>query len=146
MLGKYRLPPEVDPTIQTVIDSLKAKDDMTIKKQPSPITCEEYKDGWKKVKEKTSSSPSGLHVGHWKCGSLNPMINWLNTSMANIPFMSGYSPKHWKQGINVIIEKVKGNVRVEKLRTILLYEADFNLNNKYWTQYDEKIGEEEIVS
>ena len=68
MLGKYRLPPEVDPTLQTVIDSLQAKNDMTIKKQPSPITCEEYKDGWKKVKERASSSPSGLHVGHWKCG------------------------------------------------------------------------------
>ena len=51
--------------------------------------------------------------------------------MANIPFMSGYSPGRWKQGINVMIEKQKGNFRVEKLRTILLYEADFNLNNKY---------------
>ena len=131
MKGTYRLPPGVDPAIQTVLDSLKADKNITICKQPSPITCEEYKSGWKNVKERTSSSPSGLHVGHWKCGSLNPMINWLNTSMANIPFMSGYSPKRWKQGINVMIEKSKGNFRVDKLRTILLYEADFNLNNKY---------------
>ena len=109
MKRTYRLPPGVDPAIQTVLDSLKADKNITICKQPSPITCEEYKSGWKNVKERTSSSPSGLHVGHWKYGSLNPMINWLNTSMANIPFMSGYSLKRWKQGINVMIEKSKGN-------------------------------------
>ena len=68
---------------------------------------------------------------HWKCGSLDATITWVNVSMANIPFLSDYSLKRWQQGINVIIDKSKVNYRVDKLRTILLYEADFNMNNKY---------------
>ena len=31
-----------------------------------------------------------------------------------------------------MLEKAKGNYRVDKLRTILLYEANFNMNNKYF--------------
>ena len=68
---------------------------------------------------------------HWKCGSLDATITWVNVSMANIPFLSDYSLKRWQQGINVIIDKSKVNYRVDKLRTILLYEADFNMNKKY---------------
>ena len=30
-----------------------------------------------------------------------------------------------------MIEKANGNYKVETLRKILLYEADFNMNNKY---------------
>ncbi len=50
--------------------------------------------------------------------------------MANIPYTSGYSPDRWQQGIDVMIEKKKGNFRVDKLRAILLFEAAFNQNNK----------------
>ena len=45
--------------------------------------------------------------------------------------MSGYPPKRWQQGLNIMLEKHQGNCRVDKLRTILLYEADFNMINKY---------------
>lgn len=51
--------------------------------------------------------------------------------MANVPFISGYSPKHWKPGINVMLEQAKDNFRVNKLLIFVLYKADFNLNNMY---------------
>ena len=50
--------------------------------------------------------------------------------MTNIPYATGLAPTRWKSGINVMIEKKKGDFRVNKLRTILLFEADFNQNNK----------------
>ena len=84
------------------------------------------------MRERTSSSPSGLHVGYWKCHSMASNINWVNTSLTNIPFLSGYSTKQWRHGINVLLENSKGNCRIDRLRKILLYEADFNLNNKYF--------------
>ena len=129
--GDYTPPAGTGRDMQTILDHLQCPDSTQIKTQPNPITCEEYRRGWRKVKEKISSSPTGLHVGHWKCGSLDNTINWVNASMANIPYLSGYSPSRWQQGINVMIEKKKGNYRVDRLRTILLYEADFNMNNKY---------------
>jgi hypothetical protein len=50
--------------------------------------------------------------------------------MAHIPYISGYSPVCWQNGIDVMVEKRKGNFRVDKLRPILLCEANFNQNNK----------------
>ena len=102
-----------------------------MKRQPSPITCAEHSSGWTKVRERTQSSPSGLHVGHWKCGSMDPNINWVNTYLANIPFLSDYLPKRSRHEIDVSLEKSKGNCRIDKLRKILLYEVNFNTNNKY---------------
>ena len=129
--GTYVPPHEVADDVGDILKSLKCPPTIRMQRQPSPITCEEHSSGWKKVRERTSSSPSGLHVGHWKCGSMDSNINWVNTSLANIPFLSGYSPKRWRHGINVLLEKSKGNCRIDKLRKILLYEADFNMNNKY---------------
>ena len=44
--------------------------------------------------------------------------------------MSGDSPRRWRKGINMI-EKKKDTLKMDKLRTILLYEVDFNMNNEY---------------
>jgi hypothetical protein len=50
--------------------------------------------------------------------------------MANFPLRTGYSPTRWQQGIEVMLLKQKNNFHVNKLRAILLFEADFNHNNK----------------
>ena len=44
--------------------------------------------------------------------------------------MTGYSPRRWQQGLNIMIEKKPGEINVTKLRTILLMEVDFNQGNK----------------
>ena len=44
--------------------------------------------------------------------------------------MTGYSPKWWQFGINSLLTKEHGNFRIDWLRIILLYEADYNFNNK----------------
>ena len=49
--------------------------------------------------------------------------------MAEIPFRSGYSPQRWRQATNVMILKQAGVYDIDKLRTIVLFEADFNHNN-----------------
>jgi hypothetical protein len=54
----------------------------------------------------------------------------LDAMMAAIPYYSGLSPDRWQHGIDVMLQKQEGNFLVEKLRAILLYEADFNQNNK----------------
>ena len=43
---------------------------------------------------------------------------------------SGIRLKRWAQGLTVMLEKMEGNIRVDKLRAILLMEADFNQMNK----------------
>ena len=74
----------------------------------------------RRSKQGSKSNPIGLHVGHWKCGSLDDTINWTNASITNIPYLSGYSLKLWQQEINVMIEEKKVDYRVDKLRTIFV--------------------------
>jgi len=94
-------------------------------------TLHEYWDGWCKAWELMSSSLSGIHFGHYMVGMFNPDILIFNASMADIPMQTGYSPNWWKEGLNIMLEKIPRNQNVEKLRIILLFEADFNANNKW---------------
>jgi len=94
-------------------------------------SLDDYKALLHKARESTSLSPSGIHFGHYIAGTFNPDILLLNATMANIPLNTGYSPERWRKGLNVMLEKSPGNFNVEKLRIILLFEADFNANNKW---------------
>jgi hypothetical protein len=48
----------------------------------------------------------------------------------NFPLQTGYSPRRWQQGIEIMLLKKPNCFHVSKLRAILLFEADFNHNNK----------------
>ena len=92
--------------------------------------------------EFTSSGPSGLHFGHFQANAQQPTLASVDAALSRIPTLSGYVPIRWTQGLNVMLEKKPGVSQVTKLRTILLYEAGFNHNNKLMgramMQYAEK--------
>jgi hypothetical protein len=90
----------------------------------------EYASSWKKVKERTSSGPSGLTIPHMKAHGQSNLLTRVDSIMANLPFRHGFSPTRWRKGLDVMIEKKPGARRLDSLRAILLYEADFNQNNK----------------
>jgi len=92
---------------------------------------DEVTAGWQKAHKATSSSSSGLHFGHYMAGTFNPTIAVFNARLANLGFTMGYSLKRWRKGLNVLLEKQLGNLNVEKLQIILLFEGDFNNNNKW---------------
>jgi len=85
----------------------------------------------KKVKERTTSSLSGAHFGHYKAGTFSELINSIHTALLAIPLKTGYSYHRWKKGINVMLEKSPGNFQADKLWIILLFKADFNQLNKF---------------
>jgi len=45
----------------------------------------------------------------------NLMIAIFNARLANLGFTTGYSLKRWQTGLNVMLEKQKGNLNMEKL-------------------------------
>jgi len=55
----------------------------------------------------------------------------LNAILASLALRSGTAPERWKKTLNVMLEKMAGNDNVEKLHIIMLFEADFNNNNKW---------------
>ena len=89
-----------------------------------------YATGWEKMREHTASGKSGLHFGHFIAQARDPLLCAVDAAMARIPTQVGYVPNRWTYGLNVMLEKKPGVAKVSKLRTILLYEADYNQNNK----------------
>jgi len=73
----------------------------------------------------------GIHFGHYIAAVKEILTEKINRLMATIPMITGISPQRWRHALNVMLEKVAGNCSVEKLRIIMLFEADFNNNNKW---------------
>jgi hypothetical protein len=73
-----------------------------------------------------------MHFGHFIAGCMNEVIANFEATMANIPIMSGYSPKRWQKAIDCMLLKQEGNYNVDKLRTIvLLFDPEANQNFKF---------------
>ena len=97
---------------------------------PNTVSLQDYQAHWKRSKEHTSSSISGLHFGHWKAAAESNFLSKLHTLFTDIIISTSYSPIRWKQGLSVMHEKKKGVRIPSKLHAILLMEANFNFPNK----------------
>jgi hypothetical protein len=64
-------------------------------------------------------------------------------TMINFPYKMAFSPEQWQKGTNVMLEKKQGNFHVDKLCAILLFECNFNHNNK-WLGWDAKYYAEDL--
>ena len=92
----------------------------------SDITSTKFRSFYSTTKESTSSSPSGLHVGHWKAAATCESISFILTSIINIAVTNSYTLRRWKRVIGVLLEKTKGKPTIHKFRTIHLVESDLN--------------------
>jgi hypothetical protein len=95
------------------------------------ITPEEFIQFWKKVREFTSSSSSGVHYGHYKATIQDPISTRALALQLTVVARSGIPPESWGVGLQVMLEKIAGVCLVEKLWAIQLYEADFNCYNQF---------------
>ncbi len=108
----------------------------------SVILMEDFKNGIKKWKEKTATSPSGCHLGHLHSllapdgvqetdeeESTKPLaekILEVHLSMINLAVDWGYPPLRWRNVVMFVIKKDAGKPKLHRLRNIHLYEADCN--------------------
>jgi hypothetical protein len=83
------------------------------------------------VNEATSLALSGIHFGHWKIFCLSSKLIQLICTQLNLVTRCGAPPSRWKNGLQVLLEKVPSIALVDKLRAILLMEGDFNFYNKW---------------
>ena len=94
------------------------------------VRHEEWSQRWSKAREKTSSSESGLHFGHYKAAARSPVISHLHAPKTTLALCRGVALDRWSHGLSVMLEKMFGCTLISKLRAILLMEADFNFSNK----------------
>jgi hypothetical protein len=70
-----------------------------------------------------------LHYGHYKAASSHDTLSEIHALMTELA-VTGASPlARWEMGLSCMLEKAAGVIKVEKLRAILLMEADFNFCN-----------------
>ena len=82
------------------------------------------------MKEETSSSYSKIHFGHYIASSFDLTLAAMDASMDSFATKTGHVFPRWEKAINVMLQKKPGKTKVTELRTILLFEADYNKNNK----------------
>ena len=94
------------------------------------ISHKDFQEYWNRSKEKTSSSISGLHFGHWKAAIKSAELSEIHSLYTEIAISSGYAPLRWMKALTVMLEKKPGVIVPDKLRAITLLEADLNGGNK----------------
>ena len=91
------------------------------------ITAEGFQTFRKRVSERTTSSPSSIHYGHYKATVKSELVTKINAQqLTEVIARSDVAPMRWGMSLQVLLEKLAGMCLVEKLRYIQLYEADFN--------------------
>ena len=93
------------------------------------LTDEEFRLGWKMMKERTSAGISGLTFIHMKVCELYLLLISAERSMVSILYNTKFSPLQWRKAIDTIILKSIKSTHVDKLRTILILESDYNFNS-----------------
>ena len=94
------------------------------------ISRQDYQSGWKKAKETKSSGGVTIHFGHCKAMAQDDNLSEMESAFLSIPLRSGYPYQYWHKGVDCTLLKKANSYRVDKLRTIELFEADFNFINK----------------
>ena len=124
--GSYIVPDGTETGTRLYLSSLIIPNGMDRKREP--FTLDDFKGGWKRMKERTSSH-GPAHFGHYKAGCLHKDIALAHFHMAEIPFSGGYSPIRHRKGTDLVLLKSENDYRIKKLRTIVLFDAECNMNN-----------------
>jgi hypothetical protein len=129
--GTYDPPADVDVYARARLEALRTPE-IIIRKGPVSVNLSlaEHKQGCTRQKEATASEPTGLAFSHYKAGSQDGMISEIDRFLRNLPYQKGFSPEAWQYITDVEILKKAGVFDLEKMRTIQLMHAEFNMNNK----------------
>ena len=129
--GSYIPPPETDKYAILFLQELRMPEN--VRNNPMSdveVTPERNKAAWSKQKEAVSSEPAGLTFSHYKAGAQDAAINRFDALLRCLPYKYGFSPQHWQEITDVEILKKAGVYDIDKMRTITLMDAAYNMNNK----------------
>ncbi len=129
--GTYNFPPDMDVATRELFKEIaQIRSIVPPNSVTGAISTERWQKRWKKVKEDTSLSQSGLHFCHYIAGVDCDYISQFHALRISLALKKGIALEQWSNGLSVMLEKVIGVRLVSKLRAILLMEADFNAMNK----------------
>jgi len=113
---------------------------------PSSVTREEFCNRLLRWREGTSTSPTGIHLGHYKSllgrskyskeheeteywdfqSKRDDLIDF-HVQLLNYAVTQKYVYDRWKSIVTCVIEKEPGNPKIHRIRIIHIYEANYSL-------------------
>jgi hypothetical protein len=96
------------------------------------VTENDFKSAFNCVRGKTASSYSGRGVEHYKAyaegydDGIADLLPTVHAAMMSVPLYAGSCPSRWKHAVDVMLKKIPGVSRSDKLRIIQLLEAYLN--------------------
>ena len=151
--GQYKSD-HIDEHVRLLLNHMEQVHEMATNPSFPTISEDDFRNKLRVWTESTTTSPSGLHLGHYKAliarhaystdlddtdltsdfrakrDELNRMqadLFSLHLTMLNYALERGYSYRRWQTIANTILFKDEDNVRLHRTRVIHIYEADFNL-------------------
>jgi len=146
----------IDDAMQALLSNMCDKMKLNIDKE-HPLIYEELQNGIKKWPEKTTTSPSGRHLGIYKSlqwhvltkealEALSPTqsaaplkqgrdVLFLIFDIMSLALLHTYTLNRWKMMWTLFIEKELGNLDLNRLRCIMIFEADWQLILKWHSSY-----------
>ena len=101
------------------------------------LTIQDFRQSVQKWSERTSTSPSGRHLGHYhaqilpqlpsETEDLSEHFLYLHVTMLNLATQRNIIFPRWRQVNTICLPKDTGTPRIHRLRPLNLYEADLNL-------------------
>jgi hypothetical protein len=115
--GTYTVPDTTDEYTREFINTIQASAPRDPQFQLScVITKEDVQRYWKKTKERTSSSISGLHYGHYKAAALHETLSEIHALLTELA-VTGASPlSRWEMGLSCMLEKTAGVIKWRSFR------------------------------
>jgi hypothetical protein len=131
LAGTFVPPPETDEYAKLLLAELRMPDNVRLNPMPTPqVSPDENRQAWARQDERTSAEPEGLSFSHYKAAAQHPEVNHFDSIMRDLPYRYGFSPTRWRNITDVEILKKAGVYDIDKMRTITLMDAAFNMNNK----------------
>ena len=147
---EIQLPPKSFIETKLILELLRDEDKLRYPKWSPKISFDDFISGFIHWKEKTSTSPSNRHLGVYIAiatayidsgGEFSETYDDNNQSIKNkaeeiliimhglcdAALQKGFYLHRWKSVVEIMIYKKPGNIELESLRIINLFEADFNL-------------------
>ena len=95
-----------DTIINTFIQCMKRPSTIPATEQIDlEITYKDFQELFKTTKEDTASSPSGLHIGHYKACAKSDYLSKIMAAFMCIPFKYGITIERWEQSLHCMLQK-----------------------------------------
>ena len=126
---EYVPPDSMHPLIKDVLAHIRRPE--YIDEFEFVTTYDEFVDFIKKSKERTSTSPSGHHYGHYK-SLLQGLDVYLRTihAILELTLQNNVILKRWKSTVTTLIEKDRGSPCIHRMREIHIIESEVHFISK----------------